>query len=128
MATKTLFKKAVAFVAATAVAGMISAQPASATASTAYNFPHIFGAQAQVDNNPGNGAPGWIWVNAAGVRAYGYDAAYLDYVLKDGYGFSRLYVGYPAAQAINVPADVYSGQLCVANNAGGSYCGATRYF
>jgi hypothetical protein len=51
-------KKAAFVVAAAAFAGGLFTQPASAAQTDVY----WWGTHAAVDNNPGNGAAGWVWV------------------------------------------------------------------
>ncbi|MFF4248792.1 hypothetical protein ACFYY2_30605 [Streptomyces sp. NPDC001822] len=51
-------KKVAVFAAAAACTGVMFAQPASAT-QTGLEY---WGTQVAVDNNPGNGAKGWVWV------------------------------------------------------------------
>ena len=94
---------------------------------TVYNITPIFGARAQVDTGPGDGAPAWVRVSAKQLNQEFY-AAVLKYGLANGTS-SSLYVARPGSGAISPPAKIRSAELCMAQQNGTlAYCGHTYTF
>lgn len=64
-------------------------------------------AQAQVDNNPGNGASSWVW----GSNYRGTTLASVDYMYYDGSGGAlRILPG--TSESLNLPKDVWKFRIC----------------
>jgi hypothetical protein len=77
IALKKNLKRTAIVASVVALAGVLSAGPAAAATSIKFH-----GTEAQVDNNPGNGAAGWVWVY--GSTEYRVVEGFVEYKFDDG--------------------------------------------
>ena len=107
------------------VSGVLTFSAAPASAVTYLWSPG--GAQAQIDNNPGNGSPSWVWVYSSGwdghvwVEAWSLNGNYMGTVVE-------VWQWNQGASA-NVWEDIGSAYVCADHVApyGGVYCGGKVY-
>ncbi|WP_306185120.1 MULTISPECIES: hypothetical protein [unclassified Streptomyces] len=122
------FTQAGLVAATVAVAGLGLALPAAASGSVScdgYRCTASAGAEskyyeAQVDNNPGNGAASWIWVYSNS----GYQA-HADYYLEGDSTMHQYYSPVYGATSMNLGKDVTAFRVCGWNGAFGDTCTST---
>ncbi|MER6535762.1 hypothetical protein ABT215_18540 [Streptomyces sp900105755] len=98
-----------------ALAGVAAMQPASA----AQLYHEFDGTQVQVDNDPGNGAPSWIW--EYGSTWNGATKGHVDIMYANAtYGAFEVQPG--EAAAINLQHDVQAVSICTVFNGSNWQC------
>jgi hypothetical protein len=111
MAKKNLAGMGAVVVAAACTAAALLAQPASAATATAVTVTY-HGIEVQVDNSPGNGAPGWVWVYAGPDDGYVPNkSGTIEYVLQNGQtGSLTVSVGNANSESTDSPVSQF--QAC----------------
>jgi hypothetical protein len=72
--------------------------------------------QAQVDNNPGNGAASWIWVWSSGLGDH------VDYYLNGDGSMHKLYSPFADSASKSLSKDVTAFRVCGPNGFGADTC------
>jgi hypothetical protein len=121
------FTQAGLVAATVAVAGVGLALPASASgtvtcdgyfckATALDGGGHYF--EAEVTNNPGDGAASWIWVwtNQSAYKAH------TDYYLRDDGTMHKYYSPLNGANSMDLPKDVTAFRVCGSNGGAGDTC------
>lgn len=124
MKQKRLAKRVAFVAAAVASAGAFLVQPASAAQVDAY----FHGTHAAVDNNPGDGAAGWVWVY--GSTESGTIGGSIQYQYWDG-SIHELTVGRGATASRDTSSGIKGFRACTNNYIDGydfQACGGWTYF
>ncbi|MPY30200.1 hypothetical protein FNH09_02400 [Streptomyces adustus] len=106
-----LVRRWITATAATAVAVVMTL--AGAGSASASDYFYIGGSEGEVDNSPGNGAPGWIWVYAGSdYNSLDNASATLEFQLADG-SSGTYTVLKDKAGSTNLWSAVWAARLCI---------------